>query len=228
MSARAADKLYLALQRSRRVERRLRQANICMIRMARAWDAVQRLYPKIVPQQNPFRGIELDHGKGTTRPATRDEAYALHDALVTAGGRHLAAVPLICFEWHQRPENVLAGHLSWTDYRPAERPNSVRILHHKTGELCLLPLSDMDGPLFPELTPYLDSLDRIGVPVVLLKPLRKKLSPARPFKLRDARARVWCAAKKAGLPRCRFNRARRDGPLRSPHAGSSAAIRQAY
>ncbi|MBS0240283.1 MAG: hypothetical protein JSR89_17860 [Proteobacteria bacterium] len=200
MSARAADKLYLALQKSTRVERRLRQANICMIRMARAWDAVQRLYPKIVPQQNPFRGIELDHGKGTTRPATRDEAYALHDALVAAGEQHLAAVPLICFEWHQRPENVLAGHLAWTDYRPAERPNAVRILHHKTGELCLLPLSDKDGPLFPELTAYLDGLERIGVPIVLLKPLRKKSSPARPFKLRDARARVRRAAKKAGLP----------------------------
>ncbi len=200
MSARAADKLYLALQKSTRVERRLRQANICMIRMARAWDAVQRLYPKIVPQQNPFRGVELDHGKGTTRPATRDEAYALHEALVTAGERHLAAVPLVCFEWHQRPENVLAGHLAWTDYRPADRPDTVRILHHKTGELCSLPLSDEEGPLFPELTAYLDTIERLGVPIVLLRPKGKEPKPARPFKLRDARARVRRAAKKAGLP----------------------------
>src|SRR5262245_37319351 len=29
---------------------------------------------------------------------------------------NLAAVPLICCEWYQRPE--LAGHLTWTDYRP--------------------------------------------------------------------------------------------------------------
>src|SRR5262249_9360166 len=27
---------------------------------------------------------------------------------------NLAAVPLICCEWYQRPE--LAGHLTWTDY----------------------------------------------------------------------------------------------------------------
>ncbi len=200
MSARAADKLYLALQKSTRVERRLRQANICMIRMARAWDAVQRLYPKIIPQQNPFRGVEMDHGKGTTRPATRDEAYALHDALVAAGERHLAAVPLICFEWHQRPENVLAGHLTWGDYRATERPNTVRIVHHKTGEFVWLPLSDRDGALFPELTSYLDDLERLGVPIVLLQPKGKQLKPARPFKLRDARARVRRAAKKAGLP----------------------------
>ena len=44
--------------------------------------------------QNPFRGVELDYGKGTTRPASREEAYALHAALVAAGELHLAAVPL--------------------------------------------------------------------------------------------------------------------------------------
>lgn len=200
ISALAADKLYLALQKGVRVKRRIRQANICMIRMARAWDTVQRLYPAVVPAANPFRGVELDYGKGTTKPATRDEAYALHEGLKKAGHLHLAAVPLICFEWHQRPENVLAGHLTWTDYRPPERPNAVRILHHKTGELVWLPLSDADGPLFPELTAYLDGLERLGVPIVLLNPLRTKSAPARPFKLRDARARVQRAALKAKLP----------------------------
>ena len=166
---------------------------------ASAWDVVQRLYPQIVSVQNPFRGIELDYGKGTTRPATREEAYALHAALVAAGELHLAAVPLICFEWHQRPENVLACHLTWTDYRPAERPEAVRILHRKTGELVWLPLSDEEGPLFPELTNYLDSLERLGVPLILLKPKGKEKKPSRPFKMRDARARVRKAASDAKL-----------------------------
>jgi hypothetical protein len=112
MSARAADKLYLALQRGDRVVRRLRQANVCMIRMARAWDTVQRLYPNVVPANNPFRGLDLEHGHRTTRPATRAEAYALHAALVAAGEPHLGVVPFICFEWHQRPENVLSGHIA--------------------------------------------------------------------------------------------------------------------
>ena len=199
ISAKAVDKLYAGLLKGIRVERRVRQANLCIVRMARAWDVVQRLYPNIVPDQNPFRGVELDYGKGTTRPATREEAYALHSALVAAGEFHLAAVPLICFEWHQRPENVLAGHIVWTDYRPTERPDSVRILHHKTGELVLVPLSDSVGPLFPELTEYLDGLERLGVPMVLLKPKGKKPKPARPYKLRDARARVREAATDAKL-----------------------------
>ena len=199
ISAKAVDKLYLGLQTGKRVTRRLRTANLAMICMARAWDVVQRLYPQTVPTQNPFRGIEMDYGKGTTRPATREEAYALHDALVAAGEHHLAAVPLICYEWHQRPENVLAGHLNWTDYRPTERPDAVRIQHHKTGELVWLPLSDSEGPLFPELDGYLDSLERLGVPIVLLKPKGKGEKPARPFKLRDARARVRKAATDAKL-----------------------------
>lgn len=199
MTARAADKLYIALQKGKRVERRLRTVNLAMTCMARAWDVVQRLYPQIVPTQNPFRGIERDYSSGTTRPASREEAYALHAALVAAGEFHLAAVPLICFEWHQRPENVLAGHISWTDYRPAERPDAVRIEHHKTCELVWLPLSDSEGPLFPELTAYLDNLKRLGIPIVLLMPKGKSGKPARPFKMRDARARVRRAANNALL-----------------------------
>jgi hypothetical protein len=80
-----------------------------------------------------------------------------------------------------------------------ERPNAVRIMHHKTGELVWLPLVDQRGPLFPELTTYLDGLERLGVPMVLLRPQRKG-GPARPFLLRTARNRVRAAARKAGLP----------------------------
>lgn len=200
ITARAADKLYVGLQKSSRVEKRLRTANLAIACYARAWDVVQRLYPNVVPAENPFRGIETDHSKGTTRPASREEAYALHDALVAAGELHLAAAPLIAFEWHQRPENVLTGHMSWTDYRPAERPDAVRIVHHKTGQLVWLPLSDVDGPLFPELTAFLDGLERLGVPIVLRKPKGKGGHPARPFTLRYARERVREAAQTAGLP----------------------------
>jgi integrase len=189
ISAKGVDKLYTALQRSERVGRRLRQANVCMLRMGRAWDATHRLYPKTIPVENPFRGVEMEHGKATTKPATRTEAYALHRALVAAGEPHLAAVPLICFELHQRPENVLAGHLTWSDYRPPERPHSIRVEHHKTGEMVWLPLRDNSGDLFPELKAYLDSLERLGVPIVLMRP-KAKDAPAKPFLFREARKRV--------------------------------------
>jgi hypothetical protein len=33
-----------------------------------------------------------------------------------------AAAAVICFEWLQRPENVLAGCITWQDYRPDAFP----------------------------------------------------------------------------------------------------------
>jgi hypothetical protein len=65
--------------------------------------------------------------------------------------------------------------------------------------LVWLPLSDDDGQLFPELTTYLDNLEQLGVSMVLLKPKGSDEKPARPFKMRDARARVRKAARDAKL-----------------------------
>ena len=202
VTALAVDKLYVRLQRGTKVEKRLRTANLCMSRMARAWDYVQARYPNLfaVPLINPFRSVELQYSHGTTRPASRADAFALHRALLDIGEPHLAAVPLVAFEWHQRPENVLAGHFAWTDYRGRDYPNSVRIEHHKTGEQVWLPLIDRDGSLFPELTDYLDGLERLGLPVVLMKPKRGTSTTARLYLLRTARNRVRKAARKAGLP----------------------------
>ena len=200
LSPLAVDKLYVRLQEPVRSEQpRRRTANLCIARMARAWDVVARHYPDIIPRQNPFRGVELTHTHNTTRPASREEVMALHAALRDAGELHLAALPLICFEWHPRPENVLAGHLTWADYRPPENQNAVRIFHHKTGTRMWMPLSDGSGPLFPELTSYLDRLPRLGLPIVLRYPQRIH-GPARPIKLRHARQIVADVRRTAGLP----------------------------
>jgi len=203
IDARAVDKIYAKLQVGPRGHR-VRQANLCILRTARAWDVVQRLYPNDVPAENPFRGVELTYGKGERPAATREQAVALHEALVAAGEPHLAVAPLVCLEWMQRPENVIAGHFAWTDYRPAERPNHVRIEHHKTGAMTWQPLADGEGPFSPHLTAYLDQLPRLGVAVVLFQPIINRFKgtrgPARAFKMRDARARVRDAARAAGLP----------------------------
>jgi hypothetical protein len=47
----------------------------------------------------------------------------------------------ICFEWLQRPENVIAGHIKWSGSGP--KP-TIRIEHHKTGEIVDHPLEDRD------------------------------------------------------------------------------------
>jgi len=203
IDARAVDKIYAKLRCGKRGPR-IRTANLSILRTARAWDVVQRLYPKDVPAGNPFRDVELTYGNGERPAATREEAIALHEALVAAGELHLAVAPLVCLEWMQRPENVIGGHLAWTDYRPPERPNFVRIEHHKTGAMVWAPLSDEAGEFSPLLTAYLDQLPRLGVAVVLFRPIVNRfkgtLGQARAYKMRDARARVRKAARAAGLP----------------------------
>ena len=49
---------------------------------------------------------------------------------------------MICFEWLQRPENVLAGSITWTDYQGPMHPTHVRIFHHKTGAEFYQPLGE--------------------------------------------------------------------------------------
>ena len=53
------DKLYAALQKGTMVERRLTQANKCMMRMARVWDYVRSRHPTMFPDPavNPFRAV---------------------------------------------------------------------------------------------------------------------------------------------------------------------------
>lgn len=166
VSAAAVDKLYKLLLVGPR-GKRPRQANISVAVARRAWAVVRRSHPKIVPLENPWKGV-LKEAAGKVKPAaTREEAYALAYKLREMGEPHLGAAALICFEWLQRPENVLAGKITWADYRPADRPGHVRVFHHKTGEVVWMPLEDGSGALYPELDAYLKDLPRLGVPIVL-------------------------------------------------------------
>ncbi len=199
ISAAAADKIYDRLLAGPS-GRRVRQANVCVARMGRAWDTVQRLYPAVVPGANPFRGIVREGGSNVKPAATRDEAIALHRALIKIGHPHLAAVPLVCFELLQRPENVLGGHLTWADYRPEERPDHMRVYHHKTGARVWHQLEDEDGPLYPDTDSYLVTLPRLGVSIVLYVARKgAKKGHAAPYTFFRARAIVRRARRAAGL-----------------------------
>ena len=146
--------------------------------MRRAWKVVQRKYPTVVPTGNPWIGVERIGKKATKPAATRGEAYALSVALKEISEPHLGAADLICFEWHQRPENVLAGGITWQDYRHADNPHVVNIRHLKTGVVVPLLLEDEDGQAFyPELDAYLAELPRLGLPIVLTSGERGPVHP---------------------------------------------------
>jgi hypothetical protein len=191
----AVDKLYVRL-RGGEEGTKYRSANLAIDIAKKAWRLVQRRYPDLFHPTNPFEGLERIHSKGEIAPARRDEAYALAKALKDMGHPHLGAVPLICFEWLQRPENVLAGHIKWSDYRPDDHPNHVQIVHHKTGEAVWHPLEDRDGRFYPEIEAYLADLKKLGVPIVLTPGER---GTERPYSYSYARAVVRRARQKAGL-----------------------------
>lgn len=120
---RAPYLLYNALRKEGTVTR---QANYTIDVARKAWRVVARQHPgqSMVPVEtaqgrtivalNPFQGLERVQGRKTTTPATRDQAAALARALADIGHPALGAAALIAFEWHQRPENIIAGHLTWT------------------------------------------------------------------------------------------------------------------
>jgi hypothetical protein len=206
LSPAAVDRIYKALRKEGTVTR---QANYVIDVARKAWRIVARQYPGhfMVPVEtaqgrtlvalNPFQGLERVHSKGTTIPATREQAWALAQALSDIGHHALGAAALIAYEWHQRPENIIAGHLTWTDYRPSDRPKEVRIFHHKTGEHLWLPLEYDGERLYPELEDWLSRLPRLGVPIVLLKAQR---GGARPYSESYADHLVQKARKSARLP----------------------------
>jgi hypothetical protein len=103
--------------------------------------------------------------------ATREQVYTFARGCIERGRPEPAAVAVICFEWLQRPENVIAGYLRWTDYRSKEWPDAIRIEHHKTGELVWHPLEETVGgattKFYEDAEAVLASLPRLGVPMIL-------------------------------------------------------------
>jgi hypothetical protein len=96
-------------------------------------------------------------------------------AAIEAGHPEAAGAAVICFEWLQRPENVLAGCVRWTDYRSRGADNAIRIEHHKTAAVVLHPLETMEGgervQFYADAESVLAQVPRRGVPMIL-KPKR--------------------------------------------------------
>ena len=209
----AVDKIYAKLKKGKKGQKVFRQANLAVWLAGRAWRVVRRRHKAVFPDENPFEGMERESKHTARKACTRAEAYALSNALKALGHPHLGLVPLVCYEWHQRPENILAGHLRWSDWRPPERPDAVRVEHHKTGEEVWLPLEDEkeEGEkelLFPEIERYIADLQRLG-PAIVMRPKRrvdsrqnKKNEPEvvhRLYEFGHARHLVQKARKDAGL-----------------------------
>jgi hypothetical protein len=169
----SADKIY-AIILAGPDGQRPRQAEKAVALCRRSWRVVHRLHPgefsRDVP--NPWDGVTMQRRiKGKKQAVTREQVYAFAQGAVERGRPEAAAAVVICYEWLQRPENVLAGVLRWPDYRSSDWPNAIKILHHKTGATVWHPLEDtVDGTavqFYPEAEAVLAKLPRRGVPMIL-------------------------------------------------------------
>ena len=143
-----------------------------------AWRVVHRLHPACFDRDvpNPWDGVTKQRRTMKTKPAaTREDVYRFAWASIKAGHPEPAAAAVICFEFLQRPENVLAGYLTWPDYRGQQAPNTIKITHHKTGAIVWHPLEENTdaGPVkfYSDAEAVLARLPRRGV-AMILKPGR--------------------------------------------------------
>src|SRR4029078_6583494 len=88
INARAVDKIYERL-RGGRSGKKFRTANHTTDIARRAWNIVQRTHPQQFVESNPFIGLTRFSNTSSIQEATREEAYALSDAIESSGHPHL-------------------------------------------------------------------------------------------------------------------------------------------
>jgi hypothetical protein len=173
ITPRGADKIYEKIILGPN-GKRLRQGEKAISLCRKAWRVVHRLYPDEFDRKvpNPWEGVTRERRVKRKKAAvTREQVYSFAHGCIERGRPEAASAAVICFEWLQRPENVLAGYLRWTDYRSKEWPNAIRIEHHKTGELVWHPLEETIGGVttkfYEDAEAVLAHLPRRGMPMIL-------------------------------------------------------------
>jgi hypothetical protein len=199
----AADKIYEIIIAGPHGER-LRQGEKAVALCRRAWRVVHRLHPGEFDREipNPWDGVTRKRRiKKTKAAVTRNQVYAFAWGCIERGQPEAAAAAVICFEWLQRPENVLAGYLRWSDYRSNEKPDQIKIEHHKTGATVWHPLEETtsDGTVkfYDEAEAVLAKLPRRGVPMIL-RQVREGVT--KPYSFSGMQKIVHTMRDKIGLP----------------------------
>jgi hypothetical protein len=199
----AADKLYdrfITTSKGERLRRGEKLVTLCR----KAWRVVHRLYPgefaKDIP--NPWPGVTMKTRVKLTKSAvSREEVYRFARGCIERDESQCGAAAVICFEWLQRPENVIAGHIKWSGYRPAGK-STIQIEHHKTGVVIEHPLEDRleDGStvkFYEDAEEVLSHLTRSGIPMILREVEEGK---SKPYSFSGMQKIVQRMRKEIGLP----------------------------
>ena len=147
-------------------------------------------------------GVTLKTRVKLIKPAvTRHQVYQFAYGCIDHGEPECAAAAVICFEWLQRPENVIAGHIRWSGYRTGLKP-TIRIEHHKTGATIDHPLEEVleDGSVirfYEEAERIISQLSRRGSPMILREVEGGKFKP---YSFSGMQKIVQRMRKEIGLP----------------------------
>ncbi len=203
ITPRAADKIYEHVCFGPRGSRP-RQGEKVVALCRAAWRVVHRLHPGCFNHDvpNPWEGATKQRRTMETKPAvTREQVYQFAWGAISAGHPEPAAAAVICFEFLQRPENVLAGYLAWPDYRAQAAPNAIKITHHKAGAVVWHPLDETTEQglvkFYADAEAVLDQLPRRGV-AMILKPGRDGV--AKPYDRHEMAKIVRKLRDRLGLP----------------------------
>jgi integrase len=197
ISPRGADKLYDKFITGPKGER-LRTGEKITILCRKAWRVVYRLFPEEFPKYvpNPWLGVTMKtRVKKTKAAVSREDVYKFANGCIESGEVEAAAVAVICFEWLQRPENVIAGHIKWNGYRNGKP--TIRVEHHKTGAIIDHPLEADSVKFYADAEEVLAKLPRRGIPMILREVEEGK---SKPFAFSTMQHIVQRMRKKLGLP----------------------------
>jgi hypothetical protein len=199
----SADKIYDIICKGPRGFRP-RQGEKAVALCRRAWRVVHRLHPELFDRgvPNPWEGVTKQRRTKAVKSAvTREQVYIFAWGCIEYGQPEVAAAAVICFEWLQRPENVLAGYLRWPDYRGKEWPSAIKIEHHKTGAVVWHPLEDHTDngviKFYEEAEAVLARLPRRGVPMILRQ---GREGVTKPFSFSGMQKIVHTMRDRLGLP----------------------------
>jgi hypothetical protein len=198
-----ADKLYDRFAAGEKGAR-LRTAEKMVLLCRKAWRVVHRLHPAEFANDvpNPWIGVTMQtRVKLTKHAVNREQVYAFAQGCVARAEPECGAAAVICFEWLQRPENVIAGHIKWTGYRTGSKP-TIRIERHKTGAVIDHPLEERqpDGTVvkfYEDAEAVLAKLTRRGIPMIL-----REVSDgvSKPYSFSGMQKIVQRMRKEIGLP----------------------------
>jgi hypothetical protein len=220
----AADRLFEKLKHKDDGRVRLRTALLTMQVCRRAWNVARRAKPEQIPLANPFAKMGISYTAKQTRPVSHADLVVFVKAADEAGEASIGTAAMIAFFWLQRQVDIL-GRLAWTQYRPGDAPDCVRVFHYKTGELMDLPLYDEDGTaLWPDLMERLDSCSRRGTLIVMRDKPDRRRKVHLPWKEDHFRHRVSEIRDAAGINnQAKFMGLRHGGNIEGADAGLTDA-----